>query len=75
MELNENYAGEIEDLYKEAVPLIYQAGKASTSYLQRRLRIGYFKACKIIDLLEERGIIGKANGAQPRWVPPTHTIE
>lgn len=68
MEINENYKGEIEDLYKDAVVATISSGKCSTSLLQRKLRIGYFKACKVVDLLEERGIVGKFNGAKPREV-------
>ena len=43
-------------------------GKASTSFLQRRLRIGYARAARLIDLLEEGGIVGPANGAKPREI-------
>lgn len=43
-----------------------ESGKASTSYLQRRLSIGYARAARIMDALEAKGVIGPANGAKPR---------
>ncbi|MDP2669070.1 MAG: DNA translocase FtsK [bacterium] len=61
--------GEVDDeLYEEAKKLVIEAGKASTSYLQRRLRIGYARAASIIDMLEERGVVGAGEGAKPRDV-------
>lgn len=64
-----NKYGEDEDeKYSEAVELVKQYQKASTSLLQRRLGLGYGRAAKIIDLMEERGIIGPANGSKPREV-------
>jgi len=57
-----------DDLYEEARALIIQAGKASTSYLQRRLKVGYARAARLMDILEERGVIGPADGAKPRDV-------
>ncbi len=55
-------------LYEEAKKLVIQAGKASSSLLQRRLRIGYSRAARLIDILEERGVVGAADGAKPREV-------
>ncbi len=55
-----------DDMYKAAREAVISAGKASTSYLQRKLRIGYSRAARIIDILEERGVIGPADGAKPR---------
>jgi S-DNA-T family DNA segregation ATPase FtsK/SpoIIIE len=55
-------------LLDEARETIVRAGKASASYLQRRLKIGYARAARLLDLLEERGIIGPGDGAKPRQV-------
>lgn len=61
--------GKEEDpLFEDAVEAILAAGKASTSLLQRRLKIGYSRAARIMDLLEERGIIGEQRGSKPREV-------
>lgn len=60
--------GDEDELFEEAKELIVKAGKASTSMLQRRLSIGYGRAAKILDMLEEAGIIGPSNGAKPREV-------
>jgi DNA segregation ATPase FtsK/SpoIIIE, S-DNA-T family len=57
-----------DDLYEDARLAVIEAGKASTSYLQRRLRVGYSRAARLIDILEERGVIGPADGAKPRQV-------
>jgi len=62
--------GESEDdpLYQDAVRLVVEFGKASTSLLQRRLRIGYGRAAHLIDLMEQDGIVGAADGPKPREV-------
>ncbi len=57
-----------DDLYQAARAAVQEAGKASTSYLQRKLRIGYARAARIIDILEERGVIGPGDGAKPREI-------
>ena len=57
-----------EPLYDEIVAFVIQQQKASTSLLQRRFRLGYNRAARAIDLLEERGIIGPQNGSKPREV-------
>ena len=57
-----------DELYEEAKEVIIRAGKASASLLQRRLRIGYARAARLLDILEERGIVGPADGAKPRDV-------
>lgn len=57
-----------DPLYDDALQTVVAAGKASTSYLQRRLSIGYSRAARIIDILEDNGIIGPANGSKPREV-------
>tara|TARA_Y100000310_G_scaffold170442_2_gene170608 strand:+ start:24358 stop:26484 length:2127 start_codon:yes stop_codon:yes gene_type:complete len=57
-----------DELYEEARETVLHAGKASTSYLQRKLRIGYARAARLMDMLEERGVIGEADGSRPREV-------
>ena len=57
-----------DDLYDEARAIVLAAGKASTSYIQRKLRIGYARSARLIDLLEERGVIEAGSGAAPRKV-------
>lgn len=59
---------EEDDMYEPAREAVISAGKASTSYLQRKLGIGYSRAAKLMDILEEKGIIGPANGSKPREV-------
>ena len=59
---------EDEQLLADAQEVIVRAEKASASLLQRRLRIGYARAARVLDILEERGIIGPADGARPREV-------
>jgi S-DNA-T family DNA segregation ATPase FtsK/SpoIIIE len=57
-----------DPLYEEAKRLVIETRKASASFLQRRLRVGYARAARLLDMLEERGIIGPARGAKPRDV-------
>lgn len=57
-----------DDLYGEAKQIVEEAGKASTSFLQRKLRIGYARAARLIDILEDKGVIGPGDGAKPREV-------
>jgi len=57
-----------DELFEDAKATVIQAGKASTSYLQRKLRVGYSRAARLMDLLEDKGIIGPANGSKPREV-------
>jgi S-DNA-T family DNA segregation ATPase FtsK/SpoIIIE len=57
-----------DDLYEDARQTVLEAGKASTSYLQRKLGVGYARAARLIDMLEERGIIGPGSGAKPREI-------
>jgi S-DNA-T family DNA segregation ATPase FtsK/SpoIIIE len=72
---------EDDDLYEEAREIIIQAGKASTSYLQRKLGVGYARAARLVDMLEERGVVGPGSGSKPREVlmkpdnvPPETTL-
>jgi S-DNA-T family DNA segregation ATPase FtsK/SpoIIIE len=60
--------GDSDELLEEAKELIINSGRASTSSLQRRLGVGYGRAAKILDLLEEQGVIGPPNGSKPREV-------
>ncbi len=57
-----------DELYEEAHALVIQAQKASSSLLQRRLRVGYARAARLMDMLEENGVIGPGEGAKPRDV-------
>ena len=57
-----------DETFETAVKLVIEARKASTSYLQRRLGIGYSRAAKLIDEMEDRGIVGPTNGSKPREV-------
>ena len=57
-----------DELYEQAKEEVVKAGKASTSYIQRKLRVGYARAARLVDLLEQRGIIGPGDGAKPREV-------
>ncbi|MFA6554714.1 MAG: DNA translocase FtsK 4TM domain-containing protein [Candidatus Paceibacterota bacterium] len=59
---------EEDDLYESAREAVTSAGKASTSYIQRKLGVGYSRAAKLMDMLEERGVIGQANGSKPREI-------
>jgi len=66
---DEEVGGDENDpLYNDAVRLVVEFGKASTSLLQRRLRIGYGRAAHLIDLMERDGIVGAADGPKPREV-------
>lgn len=72
-DLTEESAEEDDEMYEAARAAVIEAQKASTSYLQRKLGIGYARAARIIDTLEERGIIGKGEGAKPRDVLEKNT--
>lgn len=66
----DNYAASDDDdeLYEEAVEVVRQAKKASASLLQRRLKVGYARAARLLDMMEEKGIIGPGEGAKPREI-------
>ena len=55
-------------MYEEAVRVVREAQKASASLLQRRLKLGYARAARLLDIMEERGIVGPGDGAKPREV-------
>lgn len=57
-----------DDMYQQAKAAVEEAGRGSTSYLQRKLRIGYSRAARLMDILEEKGVIGPADGSRPRDV-------
>jgi S-DNA-T family DNA segregation ATPase FtsK/SpoIIIE len=57
-----------DELYEEAKDTVMKAGKASASLLQRRLRVGYARAARLLDLLEANGVIGQADGSKPREI-------
>ena len=57
-----------EELWEDAVKLVTRTGKASASFLQRRLKIGYNRAARIIEIMERQGIVGPENGSKPREV-------
>ncbi len=69
-----NLEGEEDDdvLYKEAKQIVISSGKASASLLQRRLRVGYARAARLLDILENKGVIGPAEGAKPREIYAKH---
>ena len=57
-----------DEMYEEAKLAVIQQGKASTSFIQRKLGIGYARAARLIDALEKKGVIGPGDGAKPREV-------
>lgn len=60
--------GTDDEMYEQVKEVVIESGKASTSFIQRRLGVGYSRAAKLIDMLEEKGVIGLANGSKPREV-------
>src|SRR5438067_10404343 len=64
----EEVTEEDEELVEKCIEIIRQEKRASTSLLQRRLRLGYTRAARIVDILEQRGILGPGEGAKPREI-------
>jgi S-DNA-T family DNA segregation ATPase FtsK/SpoIIIE len=60
--------GDDEQLYNQALDVLKASRRASTSMLQRRLRIGYNRAARIMEIMEEKGIVGPENGSSPREI-------
>jgi S-DNA-T family DNA segregation ATPase FtsK/SpoIIIE len=71
MDIDDHDSGE----YQEACRVVVGSGKASTSFLQRKMRIGYSKAARFIEMMEEQGIVGQAEGSRPREVLVTSLDE
>ncbi|MBI4438117.1 DNA translocase FtsK 4TM domain-containing protein [Candidatus Uhrbacteria bacterium] len=73
--------GDSDPVLEEAIQVVLESGKASTSFLQRRLRLGYARAARVMDLMEQAGVIGPGSGAKPReilvdeWPPRGHVKE
>jgi S-DNA-T family DNA segregation ATPase FtsK/SpoIIIE len=60
--------GDDEELFQQALEVLRSTKRASTSMLQRRLRIGYNRAARIVEIMEEKGIVGPENGSSPREI-------
>ena len=68
-ESSPNLFGEgIDPLYDQALEIVVQAGKASASYIQRKLKIGYNRAARLVEEMEARGIVGPQNGSKAREI-------
>ena len=63
-----NYGDEIDPLFDEAVKLALELNKASSSLLQRRLNLGYARAARLLDQMEQAGVVGVAKGSTPREI-------
>ena len=63
---------EKDPMFNDAVKLVQDLGKASSSLMQRRLKLGYARAARVLDQLEQAGIVGPANGAKPREILIPH---
>jgi S-DNA-T family DNA segregation ATPase FtsK/SpoIIIE len=66
--VDEEVDAELDSVYEDAVRIVVESGKASTSLLQRRLRLGYGRAARLIDMMEKDGIVGSPDGSRPREV-------
>jgi S-DNA-T family DNA segregation ATPase FtsK/SpoIIIE len=59
---------EVDEVYEQAARLVVQTGQASISHLQRRLKLGYARAARLVDMMERDGIVGPGEGAKPREI-------
>lgn len=75
VDLDEEATGDDDELYEEAREIVVSAGKASASYLQRKLKVGYARAARLLDMLEEHGVIGPGEGAKQREVYEKSNLE
>ncbi|KAF0195419.1 MAG: DNA segregation ATPase FtsK/SpoIIIE S-DNA-T family [Bacillota bacterium] len=66
--------GEVDDRFDEAVKVVVETGQASVSMLQRRMRLGYTRAARIVDQMQEAGIVGPSDGAKPRQINKNHQL-
>jgi len=60
--------GDRDDMFVDAVRVVLQEGQCSITLIQRRLRLGYARAARIVDMMEQEGIVGPADGSKPREV-------
>jgi len=67
-EETEEIEGDKDEKYQEAVELVLQTGQASISFVQRKLRVGYNRAARMIEAMEKQGIVGPSDGSRPREV-------
>jgi S-DNA-T family DNA segregation ATPase FtsK/SpoIIIE len=65
---------ERDDLYEKAIQLVATTGQASASFIQRRLRVGYPRAARMIEMMEEDQIVGPSSGGKPREVLVRRTV-
>jgi S-DNA-T family DNA segregation ATPase FtsK/SpoIIIE len=65
---SEGASSDEDPLYEDALQLVVRTGVASASNLQRKMRIGYARAARLLDVMEQRGVVGPADGAKPREV-------
>lgn len=63
-----NYNAMDDELWEQAAEIVISANKGSSSLLQRRLGVGYARAAKLIDILEQKGVVGQVNGSKPREI-------
>ena len=64
----EEIEGDKDEKYQDAVELVLQTGQASISFVQRKLRVGYNRAARMIEAMEKQGIVGPSDGSRPREV-------